>query len=164
MDHQHWMQHCLNLAADAARAGEVPVAAAVVKDGELIADAFNQPIGRHDPSAHAEILALRRAAERLQNYRLPGCTLYVTVEPCAMCSGALVHARISHVVFGAEEPRAGAVVSRQQLLDAPWLNHRVSYEGGVLADQCGELLRKFFAGRRAPSESSTPDLQESNTP
>lgn len=149
MNHHDWMEHCLSLATRAAEAGEVPVAAAVVKDNELIADAYNQPIGSNDPSAHAEILALRKAASKLQNYRLPGCTLYVTVEPCSMCAGALVHARISHLVFGAEEPRAGAVVSHQQLLDADWLNHRVSYEGGVLAEACGQLMSDFFANRRA---------------
>lgn len=149
MDHEHWMEHCLALAKQAGEAGEVPVAAAVVKDDKLIADAFNQPIGGHDPSAHAEILALRRAAEKLENYRLPGCTLYVTVEPCSMCAGALVHARIERLVFGAEEPRAGAIVSQQQLLDAPWLNHRVSYEGGVLPDDCGRLMSDFFSRRRS---------------
>lgn len=142
------MEHCLELAKQAGEAGEVPVAAAVIKDDKLIADAYNQPIGTSDPSAHAEILAMRRAAEKLGNYRLPGCTLYVTVEPCSMCAGALVHARIQHLVYGAEEPRAGAVVSRQQLLDAEWLNHRVTYEGGVLAEACSALMTDFFACRR----------------
>ena len=149
MNQEHWMEHCLALAKQAVAGGEVPVAAVVVKDNKLIAEAFNQPISAHDPSAHAEILALRRAAEKLENYRLPGCTLYVTVEPCSMCAGALVHARIEHLVFGAEEPRAGAVVSQQQLLDAPWLNHRVSYEGGVMTEACGQLMSDFFSRRRS---------------
>lgn len=149
LNHDDWMQHCLQLAEEGGRQGEVPVAAAVVRQGELLADAFNQPISAADPSAHAEMLALRRAAARLGNYRLPGCTLYVTIEPCAMCAGALVHARIERLVFGAREPRAGAVVSRQQLLDADWFNHRVAWEEGVEADACSRLLQDFFAARRS---------------
>lgn len=149
MNHEYWMAHCVALAKEAEKRGEVPVAAAVVKDDQLVADAFNQPISGCDPSAHAEILALRRAASQMKNYRLPGCTLYVTVEPCSMCAGALVHARIQHLVFGAAEPRAGAVVSQQQLLDSDWLNHRVTYQGGVLADQCGRMMSEFFSSRRA---------------
>lgn len=149
MNHEYWMAHCLALAKEADKLGEVPVAAAVVKDDQLVADAYNQPISGCDPSAHAEILALRRAASQMKNYRLPGCTLYVTVEPCSMCAGALVHARIQHLVFGAAEPRAGAVVSQQRLLDYDWLNHRVTYRGGVLADECGRLMSEFFASRRA---------------
>ena len=120
MNHQIWMEHCLVLARQAAELGEVPIAAALV----------------------------RRAAQQLGNYRLPGCTLYVTVEPCSMCAGALVHARIQRLVFGAEEPRAGAVVSRQQLLDQDWLNHRVEYQGGVLAQASADLMRNFFNQRR----------------
>jgi tRNA(adenine34) deaminase len=150
VNHEHWMRHCLELAEKAYQQGEVPVAAVLVKNDRLVAEAFNQPIGLADPSAHAEILVLRKAAQSLGNYRLPGCTLYVTLEPCTMCAGALVHARIDHLVYGAQETRAGAVVSRQHLLDQDWLNHRVTYEGGVLQEQCAELMQKFFRERRQP--------------
>lgn len=145
---QHWMQLALAQAQLAAAAGEVPVGAVLVRDGQLLGAGFNQPIGRCDPTAHAEIVALRAAAQQAANYRLPGATLYVTIEPCAMCAGALVHARVQRVVFGAPEPRAGAVVSAVQLLDGPQFNHRVAYSGGVLAEACAELMQRFFRDRR----------------
>jgi len=146
---QHWMQQALALARQAEAAGEVPVGAVLVLDGKLIGAGSNGPIGRADPTAHAEILALRDAARRSNNYRLVGSTLYVTVEPCTMCAGALVHARVARLVFGAAEPRAGAVASSARVLDNPGLNHRVAVSGGVLADECAALLRQFFAAKRS---------------
>lgn len=137
-----------------AELGEVPVGAILVRDGKIIGRGFNQPIRSHDPSAHAEMVALRQAAADAANYRLPGTTLYVTLEPCTMCSGLLVHSRISRLVFGASEPRSGAVISRSQVLDQPWLNHRVQVEEGVLAEECGALLTEFFRARR----SSPPQI------
>jgi len=132
----------------AAERGEVPVGAVLVQDGKVVGRGFNQPITSHDPSAHAEMVAIRQAATALQNYRLPGTTLYVTLEPCTMCSGLLIHSRIARLVYGASEPRAGAVASRSQVLDQPWMNHRIQVEGGVLAEECGALLSAFFRGRR----------------
>jgi tRNA(adenine34) deaminase len=146
---EHWMQLALEQARLAAAAGEVPVGAVLVKDNEIVATGFNQPIRSCDPTAHAEVVVLRNAAQILTNYRVPETTLYVTIEPCAMCAGALVHARVQRLVFGAPEPRAGAVVSTLQLLDGGQLNHRVEVEGGVLADQCAELMQTFFRQRRA---------------
>jgi tRNA(adenine34) deaminase len=146
---EQWMQLALEQARLAAAAGEVPVGAVLVKNNEVIATGFNQPIGRCDPTAHAEVIVLRNAAQTLSNYRVPETTLYVTIEPCAMCAGALVHARVQRLVFGAPEPRAGAVVSTLQLLEGGQLNHRVEVEGGVLADQCAELMQTFFRQRRA---------------
>lgn len=143
------MRQALAQAAAAAAAGEVPVGAVVVSaSGELLGAASNCPITRHDPTAHAEIGALRAAALALGNYRLPGCTLYVTIEPCTMCVGAMVHARISRLVFGAPEPRFGAVISGRRLLDEGGFNHSMTYAGGVLAEECGELMRGFFRARR----------------
>ncbi len=148
--HEHWMQLALEQAALAAGAGEVPVGAVVVSpEGQLLGSGYNQPIGGKDPTAHAEVMALRAAAAQVDNYRLPGCTLYVTIEPCTMCVGAMVHARISHLVYGAPEPRFGAVVSGRRLLDEGEFNHRMSHEGGVLAERCGEVMREFFRSRRA---------------
>ncbi|OWL91474.1 tRNA adenosine(34) deaminase TadA [Halopseudomonas aestusnigri] len=132
----------------AAERGEVPVGAVLVQDGKVIGRGFNQPITSLDPSAHAEMVAIRQAATALQNYRLPGTTLYVTLEPCTMCSGLLIHSRIARLVYGASEPRAGAVASRSQVLDQPWMNHRIQVEGGVLAEECGALLSAFFRDRR----------------
>ncbi|MAD00512.1 tRNA adenosine(34) deaminase TadA [Pseudomonas abyssi] len=132
----------------AAERGEVPVGAVLVLNGQVIGRGFNQPITSHDPSAHAEMVAIRQAATALQNYRLPGSTLYVTLEPCTMCSGLLIHSRIARLVYGASEPRAGAVASRSQVLDQPWMNHRMQVEGGVLAEECGALLSGFFRERR----------------
>jgi len=143
------MRQALEQAAEASAAGEVPVGAVVLSaSGVLLGAASNSPISRHDPTAHAEIGALRAAALAVGNYRLPGCTLYVTIEPCTMCVGAMVHARIAHLVFGAPEPRFGAVVSSRQLLDAEGFNHNMTYQGGILADECGEMMRRFFRARR----------------
>jgi tRNA(adenine34) deaminase len=143
-----FMRHALELARRAAAAGEVPVGAVVAKDGQIISEGWNQPISTHDPSAHAEMLALRAAAAKLQNYRLGGTTLYVTLEPCAMCAAAIVHARVARVVFGAWDARAGAAGSAFNLLNTPAHNHRVDAFGGVLTDECGALLKEFFAARR----------------
>jgi len=147
--HDAWMRLALEDARRGADAGEVPVGAVVVLDGEMVARAFNAPIGRHDPTAHAEILALREAAARIGNYRLTGATLYVTVEPCLMCAGAMVHARIGTLVFGAPEPKTGAVVSNLRALDLPHHNHRVEVVAGVLEDECREVIQQFFRDRRA---------------
>ncbi|MCY4323938.1 MAG: tRNA adenosine(34) deaminase TadA, partial [Gammaproteobacteria bacterium] len=143
----------LRLAEKARERGEVPVGAVVVAQGEVIGEGFNQPITLQDPSAHAEMLALRAAAKHIGNYRLQGASLYVTIEPCMMCCGAMVHARISRLVFAAREPRAGAVVSNAQLLENRWLNHRVQVVEGVLAEPCGELMRAFFRERRRERSS-----------
>ncbi|WP_371873462.1 tRNA adenosine(34) deaminase TadA [Massilia phyllostachyos] len=129
--------------------GEVPVGAVVVKDGEVIATGYNRPIGRHDPTAHAEIMALRAAAEKLGNYRLPGCALYVTLEPCIMCSGAMMHARLARVVYAATDPKTGACGSVVNLFGEEKLNHHTGVQGGVMAEQASSLLRAFFAERRA---------------
>lgn len=145
---EHWMQLALEQAHLAADNGEVPVGAVLVKDDELIASGFNQPISSCDPSAHAEIVVLRAAAKQLTNYRLPGTTLYVTIEPCTMCVGALIHARVERLVFGAPEPRAGAVISSAQLLESDQFNHRIVTEGGVLADQCASVMKSFFRQKR----------------
>lgn len=142
------MQAALDLARQAATADEVPVGALVVLDGEIVGRGFNQPVGRHDPTAHAEVMALRDASARLANYRLPGCTLYVTLEPCAMCAGAIMHARIARVVFGARDPKTGAAGSIVDLFAEGRLNHHAEILGGVLEDDCGRLLSDFFAARR----------------
>lgn len=142
------MSHALQLAARGEAEDEVPVGAVLVKDGEIIAEAWNRCIGLHDPSGHAEILALRRGAEKLQNYRLLGTTLYVTLEPCVMCLGAMVHARVERLVYGAPDPKTGAVQGRFQLLEGDRFNHRLQVTGGVLAEECGEVLRAFFRRRR----------------
>jgi tRNA(adenine34) deaminase len=142
------MRHALALAQRARDAGEVPVGALVVKDGAIVGEGWNQPIGAHDPSAHAEMVALRAAAHTLGNYRLTGCTLYVTLEPCVMCAGAMVHARIARLVFGAADPKAGAVHSVYDVIAQPRLNHRIDWQGGVLESECGEILRAFFRERR----------------
>lgn len=142
------MEQALQLARQAQREEEVPVGAVVVLKGSVIGSGFNHPIGRCDPSAHAEIQAIRHAAQTMGNYRLPECVLYVTLEPCTMCVGALVHARIKTVVYGAKEHRTGAIVSQLQLLDAAAHNHRVEAVGGVLEPQCREMLQSFFRERR----------------
>jgi tRNA(adenine34) deaminase len=147
-DDDHWMSLALEEAARAAQEQEVPVGAVVVQDGRLLGRGHNASIARHDPTAHAEILALREAARTAGNYRLPGATLYATVEPCAMCCGALVHARVARLVFGADDPKAGAVRSLHRLLDDPRLNHQVAVTAGVRAAACGERLREFFRARR----------------
>ncbi len=146
---KQWMQQALVLAREAAAHGEVPVGAVLVSAaGELLGSGFNHPIASHDPTAHAEIVALRMAARNQQNYRLPGSTLYVTIEPCTMCVGAMIHARVTRVVFGASEPRFGALVSQRRLLDTGEFNHFLQYQGGVLAEECGALMREFFKARR----------------
>ena len=146
------MGTAIELAREAANLGEVPVGAVVVRDGAIVGRGCNQPIGRHDPTAHAEVMALRDAAERLGNYRLPGCTLYVTLEPCAMCIGAIFHARIGRVVFGARDPKTGAAGSVIDLFAEERLNHHAEITGGVRAEECGALLSSFFAARRQKTE------------
>ncbi|MGB0210996.1 tRNA adenosine(34) deaminase TadA [Algiphilus sp.] len=157
---RHWMRRALRAARDAGRRGEVPVGAVVTIDDRHVATAANRPVAGHDPSAHAEIRALRAAGRRLGNYRLDGATLYVTLEPCMMCAGAILHARVSRVVFGAYDPAAGAVVSRYTLLAEPHHHRPPAWRGGVLADACGEVLRAFFRTRRAP----TDDIPEASVP
>lgn len=152
-----WMRQALDQAHNAWALGEVPVGAVVVKDGQVIATGFNQPIGTHDPTAHAEIMALRAAATILGNYRLPGCELYVTLEPCAMCSGAMIHARLSRVVFGASDPKTGACGSIVNLFEQNQLNHHTQLTGGVLAQECGGLLKDFFAERRKAAQVAKSD-------
>lgn len=148
------MREALELARQAEALGEVPVGAVVVKDGEIVGRGFNAPISRHDPSAHAEMMALRDAAQRLGNYRLPGCELFVTLEPCAMCSGAIFHARIARVVFGARDLKTGAAGSALDLFSATQINHHTEVEGGILAAECGAVLSGFFAARRAAQKSN----------
>ena len=142
------MRRALALADRAAEEGEVPVGAIVVRDGTLLGEGWNQVISTWDPSGHAEIVALRDAAAVVGNHRLPGTTLYVTLEPCTMCAGALVHARVERLVFGAKEPRAGVICSTCSLLEEPWFNHRVCWQGGVLAEESGARLQDFFQARR----------------
>jgi tRNA(adenine34) deaminase len=164
---EHFMQLALAQAALAAQAGEVPVGAVVVQGGQVIATGRNAPIEGHDPTAHAEIAALRAAAQTLGNYRLPDCTLFVTLEPCAMCSGAMLHARLKRVVFGAPDPKTGAAGSVINLFDQTQLNHQTALEGGVLADESAALLKAFFGQRReekraqAQSRSSVATQAES---
>jgi len=146
-----WMAHALSLAARAGGEGEVPVGALVVLDGEVVGEGWNQPIATSDPTAHAEIVAMREAARHVGNYRLSGATLVVTVEPCLMCVGAMVHARIGTVVYGASAPRAGALGSAISAHETPGLNHRLTVVGGVMADECRALMQAFFRERRAPA-------------
>ncbi|MDL2356566.1 MAG: tRNA adenosine(34) deaminase TadA [Pseudomonadota bacterium] len=152
-----FMQLALDQAQHAWTQGEVPVGAVVVRDGELIAVGYNQPIGRHDPTAHAEIVALRAAADKLGNYRLPGCELYVTLEPCVMCAGAMMHARLARVVYGAADPKTGACGSVLNLFEQEELNHHTELLGGVMADQASAMLRGFFAERRAAARKVAGD-------
>ncbi|MFP4696444.1 tRNA adenosine(34) deaminase TadA [Thiohalospira sp.] len=147
-DHAAWMERALALADAAEAAGEVPVGALVVRDGAVLGEGSNAPVGGCDPTAHAEINALRAAAGAVGNYRLPGATLYVTLEPCLMCAGAMVHARIAEVVYAAPDPRAGAAGSMVDVFELPGLNHRVAVTGGVRAEEAGERLRAFFRARR----------------
>ena len=149
-----FMQQALALAHEAAALDEVPVGALVVFDGQVIGRGFNQPIGRHDPTAHAEIMALRDAAVNLGNYRLPGCTLYVTVEPCAMCAGAIQHARVARVVYGTVEPKTGACGSVVDLFAEPRLNHHAEVVGGVMAESCAEVVSDFFRRRREEARAA----------
>ena len=147
-----WMHRALELAHDAAAAGEVPVGAVLVRDGECLGEGWNQSIGACDPTAHAEIMAMRAAAARIGNYRLVNSTLYVTLEPCPMCAGAMIHARIARLVFGTADPRAGAAGTACNLLQTDFLNHRVDIMGGVFARECGTVLREFFRARREKAE------------
>ena len=142
------MQRAVHLAREAQKAGEVPVGALIFLDGEIIGEGWNRPILDHDPTAHAEIKALQDAGRHLQNYRLVGATLYVTLEPCVMCMGAISHARIRRIVYGAPDPKRGAAGSALQLADADFLNHRIEVEGGLHADVCSGLLLDFFKARR----------------
>ena len=145
---EKWMREALLLARQAEAAGEVPVGAVLMKDGMLLGSGWNQPIGAHDPTAHAEVMALRAAAGSIGNYRLTGTTLYVTLEPCAMCAGAMVHARVARLVYGAADPKTGAAGSVFDLARTDKLNHRLEVQGGVLAAECGGLLREFFSRKR----------------
>jgi tRNA(adenine34) deaminase len=151
------MELALAEAQRAWAAGEVPVGAVVVKDGEVIATGYNQPIGSHDPTAHAEIVALRAAAEKLGNYRLPGCELYVTLEPCVMCSGAMMHARLARVVYAALDPKTGACGSVTDLFAEDRLNHHTEVVGGLLAEQASAMLKGFFAERRAAARRAAAE-------
>ena len=143
-----WMERALDEARRAGERGEVPVGAALIQEGQLLSSAGNAPISTHDPTGHAEIRAIRNAARKLGNYRLPGTTLYVTLEPCPMCVGALLHARVTRVVFGATDPKTGALISQYRMGRDGLLNHTLKITGGVLADNCAELLKGFFAERR----------------
>ena len=147
LDHQ-FMQQALDQAKLAAMAGEVPVGAVLVRDGKIISRGFNQPISNSDPSAHAEMIALRSAAQLESNYRLPGTTLYVTLEPCIMCAGAMLHARVERLVFGATDPKTGAAGSVLNVFSEKQINHQTQVEGGIMDDECGQVLRDFFKGRR----------------
>ena len=149
MHDEEYMRLALTLAQQAWKAGEVPVGAIVVLNGEVVGQGFNQPIQRHDATAHAEVMAMRDAGERLGNYRMPGATLYVTLEPCAMCAGAIMHARIGRVVFGAADPKTGVAGSVVNLFDERRLNHHAEIIGGILAEECGNLISDFFRERRA---------------
>ena len=150
-----YMQQAISQARNAWALGEVPVGALIVKDGQIIATGFNQPIGNHDPTAHAEIMALRAAATILGNYRLPGCEMYVTLEPCAMCAGAMMHARLARVVYGASDPKTGACGSVLNLFEQEKLNHHTELTAGVLAEECGTLLKEFFAERRQAQQKQS---------
>lgn len=148
MTDEQWMQHALNLAERAAQLNEVPVGAVLVLDNKVIGEGYNQPIASHDPTAHAEVIAMRAGAERIGNYRLIESCLYVTLEPCLMCAGAMVHARIKKLVFGAHDPKAGAIESKVNALTHDFLNHKVHYVGGVCGKECGSVLSRFFQERR----------------
>ena len=147
-DDTRWMQYALVLAQHAATLGEVPVGAVVVREGAIIGEGWNCPISENDPTAHAEVMALRDASSKQKNYRLPDATLYVTIEPCTMCAGALIHSRVARVVYGATEPKAGVVESNTCVFEGEHLNHKLNYEGGVLAQECSEVLKAFFKRRR----------------
>ena len=143
-----WMQLALDQAQAAAELGEVPVGALVIKDGEILASAHNRNLLDRDPTAHAEMVALRQAASRVGNHRLVGCEMFVTIEPCAMCAGAMIHARLARLVYGASDPKAGAAGSVLQVLNHPNLNHKMEVKAGVLQDECSEILQRFFKDRR----------------
>ncbi len=158
------MRHAIDQAHNAALHGEVPVGAVLVRDGQVIATGYNHPIGSHDPTAHAEVRALRMGAEQLRNYRLTGTTLYVTLEPCMMCLGAMLHARVGRVVFGARDPKTGVCGSVLDLPAQQQLNHQTRVEGGLLAEECGRLLQDFFAGRRAQRRAERQARQAAQQP
>ncbi|MBT8048937.1 MAG: tRNA adenosine(34) deaminase TadA [Xanthomonadales bacterium] len=147
-DDLRWMQHAFSLAKRAEREGEVPVGAVIVRQGEPVGEGWNRNIAMNDPSAHAEIVALRQAGRRLQNHRLPGCVMYVTLEPCAMCVGAMIHARLEHLVFGATDPKTGALGGAYNLPLAYPHNHQIHFRGGVFADEVSSMLKAFFKARR----------------
>lgn len=149
-----FMKIALAQAEDAYRRGEVPVGAVLVREGNIMAQAHNSPIAKNDPSAHAEMLVLRQAAELIGNYRLAGAELYVTLEPCIMCAGAIVHARVERVIFGARDPKCGAVVSLYNILDDKRLNHQVKITDGILSEECGEIISRFFREKRIKADSS----------
>lgn len=158
-----WMRRALSLACQTAQKGEVPVGAVLVRDGQMIGEGWNRPITSNDPTAHAEIMALRAAGQQIGNYRLVDTTLYVTLEPCLMCVGAIVHARVGRLVFGAWDLKTGAVASVFNVLDSTHLNHRVAWSGGLLAEECGLLLKEFFQMRRKPADPH-PDPVDSPHP
>jgi len=158
-----FMQTAIRLAQHAATLGEVPVGAVVIKDGEIIGRGYNQPVGSHDPTAHAEIMAIRDAAQHLGNYRLVDCTLYVTLEPCAMCTGAIQHARIARLVYGASDPKTGACGSIVNLMQEQNLNHHTHVEAGMLAETCGELLSAFFKQRRRDKQQEKINTYRCNS-
>ncbi|MGH8489881.1 MAG: tRNA adenosine(34) deaminase TadA [Gammaproteobacteria bacterium] len=153
-DDEGWMRQALALARSAEEQGEVPVGAVVVLNDEIIGEGWNQPIGRNDPTAHAEIMALRRAAERIGNYRMPGSSLIVTLEPCVMCAGASVHARIARLLYGARDPKAGAAGSVFEILGSGRLNHDIEVRGGILEAECCGLLKQFFERRRVEARNA----------
>jgi len=157
--HESFMQEALTLASKAAAAGEVPVGAVLVRDGVVIGRGFNRPIVGHDPTAHAEIMALRDACSVAGNYRLPGSTLYVTIEPCTMCFGAVIHARVERIVYGAREPKSGCIDSNLNLQQQACFNHQVKCEGGVLERECSALISDFFTQRRLAKKSEKERLQ-----
>lgn len=151
---EYWMRHALALADNAQQQGEIPVGAVLVKDNQIVGEGWNQSISLHDPSAHAEMMAIREAGANLQNYRLVGSCLYVTLEPCSMCAGLLIHSRIDRLVFGASDFKTGAVGSLLDLLGDPRMNHHVQVDAGVLAQECGDKLSAFFKLRREQKKSS----------
>lgn len=158
MDDDFFMAQALEQAQNAWDLGEVPVGAVLVRDGQIVAVGCNQPIGAHDPTAHAEIMALRAAAQVMGNYRLPGCDLYVTLEPCAMCAGAMMHARLSRIIFGASDPKTGACGSIINLFAQEKLNHHTEVVSGVLAQQCSTLLKDFFVQRRQMQQNKSVEM------
>jgi len=149
MNDEYWMREAIRLAEKAASEDEVPVGAILVQDNKIIGEGWNQPIANNDSSAHAEIQALRDAGTKLGNYRLPGATLYVTLEPCTMCAGAIIHARIARLVFGARDLKTGVIESVDKALDQPYHNHKVLYEGGLLESECSQMLTSFFKAKRS---------------
>lgn len=152
-DDEYWMRYAMTLATRAQENNEVPVGAVLVHNGEMIAEGWNHPIGDHDPTAHAEMMALRRGGKALENYRLLETTLYVTLEPCTMCAGAMIHSRISRLVYGARDAKTGAAGSLLDILQHPGMNHRITVEGGVLAEECAHQLSEFFRQRRAQKKA-----------